>query len=181
VVLHALLLLLLLLHSRSLSRKGEDPAVFVDTSQQHVWVEAERSCGERHIFDVSVSGVVEKMTVWLDVDSSLHERLEPLTCISGQHLEIAESATGNSYIETTWMRAGTRMTLGVLLHPDLMNTADWQDLAGIGPVLAQRIVMWRQKNGDFVYLSRLQQVKGVGPKTVDSLHHWFFSSELPDN
>ncbi|MDD2558192.1 MAG: helix-hairpin-helix domain-containing protein [Desulfuromonadaceae bacterium] len=168
-----------MLHSRSLSREGEDPAVFVSALQQHVWVEAERSNGERQIYDVNVAGAVDKMTVWLEINSSIEGNLMPLTHVSGQHIEISEDILKNRHTETTWMRASTRMTLGVLLHPDRMSTADWQDIAGIGPVLAQKITTWRQKNGDFVSISRLQQVKGVGPKTIASLRHWFLAQEQP--
>lgn len=180
-VFHALILLLLLLHSRSLFPEGEGPAVFVATSPQHVWVEAERSSGERQTFDVSVPGAVEKMTVWLGVNSNMDESLNILTYISGQHIRVAEDFTGNTHIEVTWMRAGMRMTLGILLHPDRMNTADWEDIAGIGPVLARRIVSWRQKNGDFGSILRLQQVAGVGPKTITSLRPWFIPHQLPVN
>ena len=49
-------------------------------------------------------------------------------------------------------------------------TADQLDaLPGIGPVLARRIVDWREAHGGFTSLSQLQQVPGVGPRTYERL------------
>lgn len=42
-------------------------------------------------------------------------------------------------------------------------------LTGIGPVMAQRIIDYRNENGLFQTLEQLQQVKGIGPKTYDKL------------
>lgn len=42
-------------------------------------------------------------------------------------------------------------------------------LPGVGPVLAKRIVDWREAHGGFTSLSQLQQVPGVGPRTYDRL------------
>ncbi|MFA5701170.1 MAG: helix-hairpin-helix domain-containing protein [Desulfuromonas sp.] len=111
----------------------------------------------------------------------MRENLNLVAYVSGQHIRVAEDSTGNTPIKVTWMRAGMRMTLGILLHPDRMNAADWEDIAGIGPVLARRIVSWRQKNGDFGSILRLQQVAGVGPKTITSLRPWFIPHQLPVN
>ena len=46
-----------------------------------------------------------------------------------------------------------------------VNTADNQELvslSGIGPVLADRIIMFREKNGNFTQASDLVKVKGIG-------------------
>ena len=43
------------------------------------------------------------------------------------------------------------------------------ELPGVGPVLAQRIVMFRQARGNFTVIEELDQVKGVGPKLLESL------------
>ena len=42
-------------------------------------------------------------------------------------------------------------------------------LPGVGPVLAKRIVDWREAHGGFTSLSQLQEVPGVGPRTYDRL------------
>lgn len=52
-----------------------------------------------------------------------------------------------------------------------INTADTfalaEGLEGIGAVKAQAIVDWRRKHGAFSSLAQLEQVKGIGPKTIE--------------
>ena len=53
-----------------------------------------------------------------------------------------------------------------------INTADTsvlEELPGVGPVLAQRIVAYREQNGQFVSVEALISVTGVGPAMVASL------------
>ena len=49
-------------------------------------------------------------------------------------------------------------------------TADQLDaLPGVGPVLAQHIVDWRQQHGGFTAVDQLRQVPGIGPRKFDQL------------
>ncbi len=52
-----------------------------------------------------------------------------------------------------------------------INTADAQTIAdslkGIGLSKAQAIVAWRETNGKFTDLETLQEVKGIGAKTLE--------------
>jgi competence protein ComEA len=53
-----------------------------------------------------------------------------------------------------------------------LNTATMaqlEDLPGVGPVLAQRIVDWRTEHGRFTSVDELQEVSGVGEKKFESL------------
>lgn len=48
-----------------------------------------------------------------------------------------------------------------------LNTATMAELdtlPGVGPVMAQRILDWRQQNTSFSNVSELQEVEGIGPK-----------------
>ena len=57
-------------------------------------------------------------------------------------------------------------------HVDI-NAASVEQLAeklpGIGPAKALRIVQWREQNGLFRDIEQLQEVKGIGPKTLEKL------------
>jgi competence protein ComEA len=53
-----------------------------------------------------------------------------------------------------------------------LNTADLTELdtlPGVGPVLAQRILDWRSKNGRFSTVDELGEVSGIGEKVLENL------------
>ena len=54
---------------------------------------------------------------------------------------------------------------------DLNNASvdELQGIPGIGKVMAQRIVAWRDEHGPFRRVEDLMKVKGVGEKTFDKL------------
>jgi competence protein ComEA len=51
-----------------------------------------------------------------------------------------------------------------------INTADAQSLAdnlkGVGLIRAEAIILWRTEHGQFIDLVGLEDVKGIGPKTI---------------
>jgi len=58
------------------------------------------------------------------------------------------------------------------VSPININTAtatELQELPGIGPVLAQRIVDHRETRGHFASLDELSEVSGVGRATIEGL------------
>lgn len=57
-----------------------------------------------------------------------------------------------------------------LLDINAANAATLAEtLPGIGPAKAALIVQWREQNGAFKHVDQLQEVKGIGPKTVEKL------------
>ena len=67
----------------------------------------------------------------------------------------------------------TRLT-GISEKLDI-NSADLaalQELPGIGPVLAQRILDYRNEHGPFKSLSELTKVEGIGEKSLENLSQY---------
>ena len=63
-----------------------------------------------------------------------------------------------------------------------INTADedqLQLLPGIGPVLARRIVAWREENGNYVIPEDLLAVNGIGLATLEELRNMIVTEEAP--
>ncbi len=61
---------------------------------------------------------------------------------------------------------------GAPAGPVDLNAADattLQTLPGIGPVLAERIVAWREEHGPFASVEELGEVSGIGPAILDGL------------
>lgn len=57
-------------------------------------------------------------------------------------------------------------------HKVNINTASSEELMilpGIGPVLASRILEYRQNHGPFIDVEQLMEVKGIGARTLDRL------------
>jgi competence protein ComEA len=85
----------------------------------------------------------------------------------GERLDLVATDRDFPVLIREWMPAARRLALGIPLHPDRMIAQDWEDLPGIGPVLAGRIELDRQKNGDFGSLQGVSRVKGVGAKRIE--------------
>ena len=68
--------------------------------------------------------------------------------------------------------------------PININTAtqaQFESLPGIGPKVAQRIVEYRQKNGQFKKVEDLMNVKGIGEKSFMKLNPYLTLSEKATN
>jgi competence protein ComEA len=49
------------------------------------------------------------------------------------------------------------------------SAAELEELPGVGPVLASRIVEWRTANGPFTSIDDLGQVSGIGASVLEQL------------
>lgn len=63
-------------------------------------------------------------------------------------------------------RSKSKIYSGVV-HINRATVAEFDSLDGIGPVLAKRIVKYRDSNGPFVDIADLQKIDGIGTKTFE--------------
>ena len=66
-------------------------------------------------------------------------------------------------------RAAAAMVPGGLVNLNRATAEELRALPGIGPVMAERIVLLRKERGGFGKLEELMEVKGVGPRTFARL------------
>ena len=63
-----------------------------------------------------------------------------------------------------------------------INTADQstlETLSGIGPVIASRIIDFRDQNGPFIEIVEIQKVSGIGPATFDKIKDYITVVDQP--
>ena len=72
---------------------------------------------------------------------------------------------GNNGVESEELEEGGKKKVNI-------NTAtqnELDELPGIGPVIAQRIIEYREENGDFQKIEDLQNVKGIGDAKYEEI------------
>lgn len=71
--------------------------------------------------------------------------------------------------QLTVMAGSDLITLGLALDLNRASATDLEAVPGLGPVLAGRIVEFRQQQGPFRRLDDLLQIKGIGPKLLEKI------------
>jgi len=92
---------------------------------------------------------------------------------NGSALHVAKNANNSLTITVGSIPTAQRMTLGIPLDIQTMNKDDFDRLPGIGPVLADRIIQYRQNNGGKLKLEDLLSVSGIGEKKYIALKKFF--------
>ena len=75
--------------------------------------------------------------------------------------------------------AASRLAPGVPVDINTAAQEALESLPGIGPVLAQRIIAYRETNGPFATVEDLQKVEGVGADTFEKLRELVTAGGLP--
>ncbi|NLM20892.1 MAG: helix-hairpin-helix domain-containing protein [Peptococcaceae bacterium] len=83
----------------------------------------------------------------------------------GQESDSAGSTNGNQAKQGT-VNSGNRSGKVNINNAGL---AELDTIPGIGPVLAQRIIDYREQNGLFSSPEEIQNVSGIGPKTYEKM------------
>ena len=83
------------------------------------------------------------------------------------------------YTVTTQRDAGPQEPQSGPLNINTATAAQLETLDGIGPVLAQRIVEYRETNGPFASVEGLLEVKGLGPGILEAIRPQITAEEEP--
>ena len=87
----------------------------------------------------------------------------PETASSGDSSDTGDSGSGVSVSSSSGKSANGKINI---------NTADsatLQEISGIGPVTAQKIIDYRSDNGRFKTIEDIKNVSGIGDKTFENL------------
>lgn len=98
---------------------------------------------------------------------------EALPLGSGADLLVMVDPDGTTRIAAGSLPTAQRLLVGIPLDINVMNEADFDRVPGIGPVLARRIVEYRQINGGMMTVQDLLSVEGIGQKKYLSLCDYF--------
>ena len=101
----------------------------------------------------------------LEADS----RWEKLVVEHGARIEVGADATGRATLRLGQMAASSLFVLGIPADLNRISAADLALLPGVSRSLAERIVAERERRGGYGSLEELNEVKGVGPATLERL------------
>jgi competence protein ComEA len=76
------------------------------------------------------------------------------TVVDGEQIVVGVAASGGS---------SSRISINSASLEQL------QELPGVGPVIAERIVQWREFNGPFQSIDELTEVSGIGPSMIEQI------------
>jgi competence protein ComEA len=96
-----------------------------------------------------------------------------LKVTNGAAICLTITPDGRGRLTVTPIPACERIIMGIPLDINAMNEADFDALPGIGPVMAERIIMYRQRNGGKMTLQELLNIEGIGEKKYGQIKKLF--------
>jgi competence protein ComEA len=180
VVYAAALLAIALIGARHLKESNDRPPAAAPAK-----VEVRRGGGGGRAF-VHVTGAVRRPGVyrvpsWARLDAAIRRAGGTTRRADLQGVNLAAKVTDGQQVivPARVAAAGSAVAAGTALGgaeagtaPVSLNTATAEqldELEGIGPATAQKILDWRKEHGGFGSVEDLRQVSGIGPKRFDSL------------
>ena len=101
----------------------------------------------------------------LEADSRWNELLVE----HGERIEVGADAAGRARLGLGQMPASSLLVLGIPADLNRVSAADLALIPGVSRSLGERIVAERARRGAYRSLEELDEVKGVGPATLERL------------
>lgn len=174
----AILLLLLLFISWMRSGSGfmlwQDRGVTASTTSDRFVVEVEGDLSHPGIYTfpqpVGIGQILQK--------AGVRRRHIPQENVSkslktGSTILISQTSQGLS-IQVRPMDSAKRILYGIPMDLNRVHADDLELIPGIGPALARRIVLYRERMGGFARVEELRNVSGIGRKKLESLRDFLF-------
>jgi competence protein ComEA len=106
-----------------------------------------------------------QIIVTTDISSYAEEAYTPQSSLEASAVLGTESASGKQSSGTSPLKnTGGKININTATAQQLSDGLD-----GIGAVMANRIVAYRQKNGGFKTIEEIKKVSGIGEKTFEKL------------
>lgn len=103
----------------------------------------------------------------------LVEGIPPSTLVNGMSLNLTVAPTGMPVLTASRMSVEECLVLEIPLDLNQMSAVELDKVPGIGPALADRIVLYRHNNGGFMRVTDLLAVGGIGEKSFSRLKKYF--------
>ncbi|OKL47461.1 hypothetical protein BSR28_02840 [Boudabousia liubingyangii] len=143
-----------------LSGAVKHPGVYEIATNDRVIDVLEKAGGAKEAADLSAVNLAAPLTDGEQVD--IPTRI-------GDQQELPQKAQGSKSTSAKTKQTRTRAAIKRKLRINHANAQQLQELPGIGPALAQRILEYRKTHGPFKRLSELSQVKGISVRTLERL------------
>jgi len=95
----------------------------------------------------------------------------PLT--TGMALHVTARPNGTLQVVISQMAVNERLVMGIPLDINSMSESDFDKVPGIGPMMARKIVAYRQKSGGKMTVADLLLIEGIGDKKYNHLLKYF--------
>jgi competence protein ComEA len=121
-----------------------------------------------------MTGTVIAMAIPVRLISVLEPAGSEVVPVSnGEALQLLVRSSGRALVTRGTIPVAERLVMGIPLDINSISEADLDKVPGIGPVLARKIVQYRQNNGGRMSVKDLLSVEGVGEKKCDALRKFF--------
>lgn len=118
-------------------------------------------------------GVISMAELFSGQSVSLPKGIERLPLRNGSDIRVTRNLDGTLAVTVGAIPVAQRIVLGIPLDMNAMTEADFERVPGIGPVLAKRILEYRQFNGGMLQPRDLLSIEGIGKATYSRLQKYF--------